>query len=331
MPSLRWSSCILLVWLATTWIGAVAQDDLAGANTAQQPSATAAVESDKTNLRASGEVASDSALRLGVGDLLEMNVYNVPELSTKTRVGNNGDIYLPLVDYVHVDGLTLEEAQEIIEKRLSAGGFVNDPHVSLLIEEYASQGASVLGEVQKPGIYRVLGQQRLFDLISMAGGFTERAGRSVTVTRRDPAAKPVTVTLGRNLSDSPDSNIDVLPGDTILVRRADVVYVVGDVGKPSGFLMETGSLTVLQAIALAGGTNRTAKLSGARIIRKGPQGMTETPVQLKKILSARAPDMTMLADDILFVPASAGKAAAGRTLEAVFQTATALSIVAVRP
>jgi len=95
--------------------------------------------------------------------------------------------------------------------------------------------------------------------------------------------------------------------------------------------METGSLTVLQAIALAGGTNRTAKLSGARIIRKGPQGMTETPVQLKKILSAKAPDMTMLADDILFVPGSAGKAAAGRTLEAVFQTATALSIVAVRP
>jgi polysaccharide export outer membrane protein len=115
------------------------------------------------------------------------------------------------------------------------------------------------------------------------------------------------------------------------VRKADIVYVVGDVGRPSGFLMDSGTLTVLQAIALAGGTTPTAKLSEARIIRKGPAGMSETPVHLKKMLSAKAPDMPLEADDILFVPTSTGKVIAGRTLQAALQAATAVSVVAIRP
>jgi polysaccharide export outer membrane protein len=228
-------------------------------------------------------------------------------------------------------GLSLEEAQTLIEKRFSDGGFLKGPHVTLFVHEYASQGASVLGEVGKPGVYPVLGQQRLFDLVSAAGGFTERAGRSVTITHRSQADKPVTVPISRNVTDNPESNIEVFPGDTVIVRKADIVYVVGDVGKPSGFLMDSGSLTVLKAIALAGGTTRTAKLSEARLIRKGPDGMTETPVHLKKILEAKAPDMQMQADDILFVPTSTRKVLAGRTLEAAMQAATAVSIVALRP
>ena len=283
----------------------------------------------ENNDRASSSVSS--SLKLGAGDLLEVSVYNVPELATKTRVSSNGDIYLPLIDYVHVAGLTGDEAQAVIERRLSDGGFLNNPHVSLFVDEYASQGASVLGEVAKPGVYPVLGEQRLLDLISAAGGFNEKAGRSLTVTHRNQPDKPVTLTLARNITENPQSNVQVFPGDTIVVQHADIVYVVGDVGRPAGFLMDTGSLTVLQAVALAGGTNRTAKLSGARIIRKGSQGMSETPVELKKMLQAKAPDIPLQADDILFVPSSAGKAAAGRSLEAALQAATALSIVAVRP
>ena len=268
-------------------------------------------------------------LRIGTGDLIEVGVYNVPELSTKTRVSGNGEIYLPLVDYVHVGGLTVDQAQALVQKSLSDGGFVKNPHVSVFVQEYASQGASVLGEVMKPGIYPVLGQQRLFDVISAAGGFTEKAGQSVVVTHRNQMDKPVSVPLARNATDSPAGNIPVFPGDTIVVRKADVVYVVGEVGRPSGFMMDGGHLTVLQAIALAGGTTRTAKLGGAKILRKGPAGISQTPVELKKILQAKAPDLSMQADDILFVPTSAAKAAAGRTMDAVFQTAGALSIVAV--
>ena len=272
---------------------------------------------------------SDSSLRLEAGDLVEVGVYNVPELTTKARVSSKGEIYLPLIDYVHVTGLTAEEAEGLIQKRLSDGGFVKNPHVTLFVDQYASQGASVLGEVARPGVYPVPGQQQLFDLISAAGGLTEKAGRSITVTHRDLPDKPMTVPLSRNVGDNPESNIPVLPGDTIIVRKADLVYVVGDVGRPSGFLMDSGHLTVLQAIALAGGTTRTANLGGARIIRKGPDGITETSVELKKILRAKAPDVTMQADDILFVPTSATKAFAGRTFEAAMQAATAASIVAI--
>lgn len=273
----------------------------------------------------------DSSIRLGVGDLLEMNVYGVPELSTKTRIGSNGDIYLPLIDYVHVAGFTADEAQAVVEKRYADGGFLKDPHVSFFIDEYASQGASVLGEVGKPGVYPILGEQRLLDLISAAGGFSDKAGRTITITRRNQPDKPVTVALARNVTDTGDDNVRVFPGDTVVVHRADVVYVVGDVGKPSGFLMDNGGLTVLQAIALAGGTTRTAKLNGVRILHKGPSGITESPVQLKRILEAKAPDVPLQADDILFVPTSAGKVAAGHTIQAAIQAATALSIVAIRP
>ena len=155
----------------------------------------------------SSTTRSTSSLRLEAGDLVEVGVYNVPELTTKARVSTKGEIYLPLIDYVHVAGLTAEEAEGLIQKRLSDGGFVKSPHVTLFVDQYASQGASVLGEVARPGVYPVPGQQRLFDLISVAGGFTEKAGRSVAITHRDQPDKPITVPLTRNVTDDPESNI----------------------------------------------------------------------------------------------------------------------------
>lgn len=271
----------------------------------------------------------DSNIRLGTGDLVEVSVYNVPELSTKTRISSAGDVYLPLIDYVPVGGLTIDEAEAVIERRLDQGGFVKNPHVQLFVHEYTSEGASVLGEVAKPGVYPILGDQKLFDLISAAGGFSERAGKSITVTHR--GQPPITVPMSRNLEDHPESNISVFAGDTVSVRRADIIYVVGDVARPSGLLMDSGHMTVLQAIALTGGTTSTAKLNGTRIIRKGPSGLSETPVPLKKLLQAKANDISMEADDILFVPTSARKYLQGRTAEAALQLATSASLIAVRP
>jgi len=290
------------------------------------PSATATPAPDQPEIPKTADDAGSSP-RLGTGDLIEVSVYNVPELATKSRLGSSSDVYLPLIDYVHLAGLTVEEAQALIEKRLSDGGFVKNPHVTLNVDESASQGVSLLGEVAKPGVYPVIGEPRLFDVISAAGGFTASAGQSITVTHRNQSDKPVTVPLSRKLADNPASNIPVAPGDTILVHKADIVYVVGEVGRPSGFLMDSDSLTVLKAIALAGGTTRTAKLNSAKILRKGPNGMTETPVQLKKMLQAKVADMPMKADDILFVPSSIGKVVVSRTAEAAVQAAT---IVAVR-
>lgn len=290
----------------------------ARSNSEAQPSADSAQMSARR---------SDPSLQLGVGDLVELTVYDVPELTTKTRISSTGDILCPLIGPTHVAGLTVEEATQLIQKRL--GNFLKDPYVSLFVSEYAAQGASVLGEVTKPGVYPVLGEQHLFDLISASGGLTERSGHSITITHRSDPDHPVVLPVSRNLSDNPESNVRVFPRDTIVVRKADIVYVVGDVGRPSGLLMDASGLTVLQAVALAGGTTKTAKLSGAKILHKGPTGMTETPVQLKKILQAKAPDLPLQANDILVVPSSAGKILAGRTLEAAIQVATLVSVTAI--
>jgi len=271
-----------------------------------------------------------ATVKLGPSDLIELSVYNVPELTTKARVSSAGDVYLPLIDYVHVAGLTQEEAQTLIEKRLEDGGFVRNPHVTIFVDEATSQGVSVLGEVAKPGIYPVVADHKLYSVISEAGGFTASSSRKIAIIRQNQA-EPIHVNLPRNLADDVSSNVDVQPGDTITVPRAPIIYVVGDVGRPSGLLVDNGTLTVLQALALAGGTNRTAKMSGARIIRKGPTGMTETTLQLKKMLEAKTPDVTLQADDILFVPVSGGRVLAGRTFEAAMALTTAVGIYAVHP
>lgn len=274
---------------------------------------------------------STSSVRLGAGDLLDVSVYGVSDLNTKTRVGNNGDIYLPLIDYVHVAGLTQDEAQTAIEKCFVAGGFLVDPHVSVFIDEYASQGVNVLGEVNKPGVYPVMGKQRVLDIVAAAGGLSEKAGQTATLSHKDQPDQITTISLRGNVTSDGDTTIQVLPGDTIVVHKADIVYVVGDVNRPSGLLMDGGSLTVLQAIALVGGTTRTSKLNGVKIIHKGSSGMTETIVPLKKILQAKTSDVSLQANDILFVPSSAAKAAATRSVDAIVQTASALTLIAARP
>jgi polysaccharide biosynthesis/export protein len=237
-------------------------------------------------------------------------------------------LYLPLIDYVHVDGLTQEEAQTLIEKRLVDGGFVRSPHVTIFVDEAASQGVTVIGEVGKPGIYPDVADHKLYEVISEAGGFTASASHKIAVIRRNQA-EPIRLDLPRNLADDLSGNIDIMPGDTITVPRAPIIYVVGDVGRPSGLLVENGVLTVLQALALAGGSNHTAKLGDSRIIRKGPTGMTETKVQIKKMLEAKIPDMQLQADDILFIPVSAGKVAAARTLDVAMTMTTAVGVYAV--
>ncbi len=269
-------------------------------------------------------------VRLGAGDLIDVTVYNVPEMATKARVGNNGDVYLPLIDYVHVADLTVEEAQIVIEKRLDGGGFVRSPHVTIFVDEANSQGVTMLGEVARPGIYPALGDRKLYDMISGAGGFTPVASRRVSILHRNQN-QATTLSLPRNLTDDLSGNVSVVPGDTINVPKAPIVYVVGDVGRPAGLIVDNGTLTVLQAIALTGGTNRTAKLNSVRIVRKQGSNMTEMVVPLKKMLRAKAPDITLQADDILFVPVSGARIAATRTIDAMAQVATGMTLILAHP
>jgi polysaccharide biosynthesis/export protein len=302
---------------------------------AGQPASQAAVSAPGVAPAKVVDAAQESAdqpaeVKLGPGDLIEVNVYNVPELTSKARVSLAGDVYLPLIDYVHVDGLTQEEAQSLIQKRLEDGGFVRSPHVTIFVDEAASQGVTVLGEVTKPGIYADVADHKLYEVLSLAGGFTASASRKIAVIRKG-LPEPIRIDLPRNLADDLSGNIEILPGDTITIPRASVIYIVGDVGRPSGLLVDNGTLTVLQAIALAGGTNHTAKLSGARILHKTPAGVTETKIEIKKMLEAKAPDVTLQADDILFIPVSGAKVLAGKTFDVAMAAATAVSIYAVHP
>lgn len=321
----------VVIFLSLGSIASLGQVQLP-ASTAAPVSASGAQSSVPGTPRLSMAPGGDASIRLGSGDLVEISVYDVPDLSTKNRVNETGDLDLPLINTVHVEGLTVSEAEQVIEKRLQEGGFVRDPHVQVFVDEYTSDAASLLGEVARPGVYPVLGEQSLFNMISAAGGLSDRAGKSITITHRDRPDKPETVVISHNLEDHPESNVAVYAGDTIMVRRADVIYVVGEVSRPSGFLMDNNNhLTVLQAIALAGGTDSNAKLNGARILRKGPDGVSEIPVQLKKLLEAKSSDIPLQAEDILFVPTSARKILGSRTAEAALQMATAVSIVAIRP
>ena len=271
--------------------------------------------------------APSPSLRISSGDLLEISVYGVPELKQKTRVDEHGLVYMPLIGYVNLGGVTVGEAQALLEKKLTEGGYLKNPNVTVLVAEYATQGASVLGEVTKPGIYPVLGERRLFDLISAAGGLTPRAGRLITVTRRDRPQEPIALNLTKDPAQSPEINVEVQPGDTIAVSKAGLVYVVGEVGRPSGFVMENNeNMTVLQAIAMANGVTPYSALNSSKLIRRTPAGPQEIPIPLKKILTAEAPDMTLQAEDIVFVPRRAGKRAAERTIEAILQVATGLAI-----
>ena len=278
-----------------------------------------------------GRLLANSNGKLGIGDLIEISVFGVPDLSTKTRISGSGDVYLPLIDYVHVAGLTTDEAQQLIQKRLEDGGFVRGPHVSIFVNESASQAITMVGEVSHPGSYPAIGERRLFDLISAAGGLTSRAGRNVTIERRGDPGHKIEIQLSSNLAEDTQNDVDVFPGDTIIVSRAGIVYVVGDVNRPSGFVIEDNALSVLRALALAGGSTRTSALSKTRILRQTPNGVQEIPINLKKVLYAKAPDMALVKGDILFIPGSAGKAAAYRTADAAVSLSTSLAIVAAHP
>ncbi len=257
------------------------------------------------------------SLFIAAGDMLDVNVFDTPELSSRLRVDSNGDITLPVGGDLHVAGKTAKELGKAIEEILQSQEILKEPRVSVFISEYATQGASVLGEVKVPGVYPVLGAHGLLEFISVAGGVTPTAGKDVSITHKSDPNHPLLIRLDNARDLASRANAQILPGDIIIVSRSGVVYVLGDLLRPGGFLIETNNrLTVAQAVALAMGTNRTAALDHCRLIRRTTQGRTETRVRLKRILSGKDPDVEVEDGDILFVPSSFGKAMAYRGIDA---------------
>jgi len=267
------------------------------------------------------------ALRVSAGDLLAVDVFDTPELSAKLRVSENGDVNLPVAGFTHVGGLTAEEAATSIEQRLRDQHILKHPHVEVFVQEYATQGVSILGEVKNPGVYPELGSHSLLDFISVAGGITPTAGKAVTITHKNDPDHPTTIQLDNSPDVAKRAGVAILPGDTIVVSRSGIVYVVGDLGKPGGFLIDTNQrLTALQAIALAQGANKDSSLNGSRLIRKTPNGPQETRVELGKILAGKLSDISLEDGDILFVPTSKSKVVGFQGITYAVSLATGIAV-----
>ncbi len=269
---------------------------------------------------------SGAAGPIGNGDLIEMSVFDTPELSGKLRVSNTGEVILPLIGKLHVAGMKAEDAAALIRQEFIKGAYLKDPQVTVFIAEYATQNVSVLGEVKSPGIYPAFGSHHLLDYISSAQGLTPLAGTRITITHAANANTPEQVKVTAGATPKPENNPEVFPGDTVYVERTGVIFVVGDVMRPGGYPMDhDGQVSILQAIALAQGTNPTAAKSSAKLIRTTAQGRQEIPVNLKKMLQSKSTDLAMQDNDILFVPSSAAKNAM-KDIETALPTAAAASI-----
>ena len=260
------------------------------------------------------------AILIGAGDLLSVSVFETPELSSSVRVNQTGDISLPVLGTVHVAGLDTQQAAVALEDSYRTRGLLLNPHVSVSETEFASQGASVLGEVHAPGVYPTLGSRRLLDMLSLAGGVSSTAGRLVSVVHRNDPQHPVQIALQPTPAAlHAQVNPIILPGDTVIVAKAGVIYILGDVLRPGGILVDNNErLSLIEALSLAGGMNKTAALSQTRLIRKLPAGREEVDLDLKHVLYGKQADVLVSDGDILYVPSSFGKTLLYRGIEAAF-------------
>jgi polysaccharide export outer membrane protein len=253
--------------------------------------------------------ANSSGLVIGPGDEVEVTVYGAPDLSGHTRVSADGNISIPLIDYIRIAGLSSSEAEAAIEAKLRLNNILNDPQVSVYIKEYNSSGISVAGEVAKPGFYSALGPHRLFDVLQAAGGPTDKAANEVMITHRGEK-DATTLLISKNPAEMATSNVALQPGDTVVVPKAGIVYVLGEVTRPGGYVLNsTGGITVLQVVAVAGGPTHLASAGKTRLLHRTENGFQEQQIDVKKLLRGKAHDVSLRNEDILFIPSSAFKQA----------------------
>jgi polysaccharide export outer membrane protein len=308
---------------------------------ANQLSGPANSAGDQMTGGAPGEVSN---YVLGPGDRLTLLVPTLEEFSDQTfSVDMQGDINLPLAGRFHAAGLTVNQFEQETRNRLRK--FVKNPDVVASIAEYHSQTISVIGAVNAPGVHQLQGHKTLFEVLSMSGGLRTDAGSSINITRNlrwgaiplpdaknDPtnhfSIASVKVKSTVDASD-PSENIVIMPDDVISVPKGQVVYAVGSVVRPGGFLLgEHDTMSSLQVLSLAEGFSSLAAPGNARILRSvpGSANRAEIPIDLKKLMAGKEPDVPLRPDDILFVPSSAAKTISKRTLDAAIQITTGLVV-----
>jgi polysaccharide export outer membrane protein len=279
---------------------------------------------------------------LGPGDRIAIRALDVEEFNGQpVLIDRDGEINLPLAGRVRAAGRTVEELESEIASRLKK--FLHEPQVTVTITEFQSRPVSVFGAVDRPGVHQLEGPKTLWEVISLAGGLKHEVGDTIKITRRlDQGAIPLpnarTDETGQySIAEvevksvmemtSPEQNILIMPHDVISVSRANIVYVVGHVNRPGGFVTN-GKLSVLQALSLAGGFQAHANAKEARILRlkDDSQNRTQIAVNLKKVLTGGAEDLALRPDDILVIPHSGWKEFGARAAAASLAVATGVAI-----
>jgi polysaccharide biosynthesis/export protein len=287
---------------------------------------------------------------IGSGDLLHIDVFDVPELSRDVRVGDAGDISYPLVPgKIAAAGLTAYELEEKLEKLLIENGLVSHPQVSVFVREQTSQPVSIVGAVQHTMVYQVIRPTTLLEILSEAGGITDDAGSVVIITRPARRETPTTHTVSD--TDNPDKdqeiitirlqdllesgnavfNVPIYGGDVVSVPRAGIVYVLGfGVAQPGGYVMQShgDQVTVLKALALAHGLTTFAKADSAVIMRTNPAtgNRDQIPVHIKAIEEHKGDDVALKSNDILYVPDSRGLKILARGSEAAIGIGSGIAV-----
>ena len=274
-------------------------------------------------------VPPDGGQYIGAHDLLDIKVLEASELNRSVRVSGDGAVSMPLVGEVRAAGLTPRELELELEGRLRAR-FILDPHVSVQVAELESRSFSVVGAVNRPGVFQSRGVRSLLDALALAGGLSEAAGDEVIVVRAASAISTngtddaVEVDL-KALLESGDArhNVPVHPGDVVKVVPAGLIYVVGEVNRPGAFPLTRGAgLTVLQAISMGAGLRPLASRRTV-IIRATSLGeRTEIDVDLGAVLSGRAADPQLQPRDILFVPNNTTRAVTLGVVDALVRMVT---------
>jgi len=285
---------------------------------------------------------------ISAGDLLFIQVFDVEQMTREYRVSGTGAVDIPLLpEPVKVSGLTPHQAAEAIAQKCIKAGVLTHPQISITVRESRVLSVAVAGAVKTPQLYQVFGRVSLQDILAQAGGVSDDAGSTVTITRASasrslsaegtgstggngdptPNAATVTVNLQKLLEGSdPSANVDVYPGDRVTVQRAGVVYVLGAVNKAGGYLLSDArqNMTVLKALALAGSLGPFAKTKKAVLLRPDPSapgGREQIPIDLQAMLRGNVPDRPLGNNDILFVPDSTALKALHKSADVAATTA----------
>lgn len=251
---------------------------------------------------------ADSSVIIGPGDLLEVSVLGIEELSRRVQVLGDGSITLPPLGNFLVAGQTVQQLETTVAKMLADQRLVNDPQVSIFVVESVGGGVSVQGAVLKPGMYNLVGRNTLIEVVGQAGGLAHDAGGRILVMRGSPESGQETLEIDvERLMEEGDSaaNISLQAGDIVVVPRGRKlrVYVTGAVERPGAVeYSSTEGITVLQAITAAGGPTERANLKKVTINRRLSDGTEDRlQVNVKKIQNGNEPDVPLERNDTVVV------------------------------